>query len=45
MPRSVGERYACEECGAVLVYEKACDCPPEEGHSEICCQTQMKKQA
>lgn len=46
MSRSVGERYECEECGAVLVYEKPCPCPPEEaGHAEICCKTQMKQLA
>ena len=45
MPRSAGERYECEECGAVLVYEKPCTCPPEDGHSEICCKKQMKQLA
>ncbi|MDH4063360.1 MAG: hypothetical protein OEW19_03095 [Acidobacteriota bacterium] len=41
MPRDAGDRYACEKCGAVLVYEKACPCPPGSNHSEICCGTQM----
>lgn len=46
MSRSVGERYECEECGAVLVYEEPCPCPPKEGcHAEICCKTQMKQLA
>ena len=43
MPRKVGERYACEKCGAQLVYEKACPCPEGMPHSEICCGEQMKK--
>ena len=43
MPRSAGERYACEECGAVLVYEEPCPCPPEMEHAEICCGKQMKQ--
>jgi hypothetical protein len=44
MARKVGERYVCEKCGAVLVYEKACDCPEggTHAHSEICCGQQMK---
>ena len=43
MPREVGERYACEKCGAQLVYEKPCPCPEEMPHSEICCGEQMKR--
>ena len=43
MPRSVGERYECGECGAVLVYEKPCPCPPDMPHAEICCDRQMKQ--
>ena len=43
MARNVGDRYVCEKCGAVLVYEKACPCPPGDPHSEICCGQQMKK--
>jgi hypothetical protein len=43
MPRAVGDRYVCEKCGAVLVYEKGCPCPPDVPHSEICCGEQMKK--
>ena len=42
MPRKVGDRYVCEECGAQLVYEKACPCPEGMPHSEICCGKQMK---
>lgn len=42
MPRKVGDRYTCEKCGAVLVYEKPCPCPESMPHSEICCGEQMK---
>ncbi|MEM9909063.1 MAG: hypothetical protein AAF921_29040, partial [Cyanobacteria bacterium P01_D01_bin.44] len=42
MPRQVGDRYACEKCGAQLVYEKPCPCPDSMPHSEICCGEQMK---
>jgi hypothetical protein len=41
MARNVGTRYECEKCGAVLVYEKACPCPPEMVHKEICCDQDM----
>jgi hypothetical protein len=43
MPRKVGDRYVCEECGAQLTYEKACPCPEGKPHSEICCGKQMKE--
>jgi hypothetical protein len=44
MPRNAGDRYDCEKCGAVLVYEKPCPCPAQgaHGHSEICCGQQVK---
>ena len=42
MHRDVGDRYVCEKCGAQLVYEKPCPCPPDMPHSEICCGVQMK---
>jgi hypothetical protein len=42
MARNIGDRYVCEKCGAELVYEKACPCPGEDGHKEICCKEQMK---
>jgi hypothetical protein len=42
MHRNVGDRYKCEECGAVLVYEEGCPCPPEMEHKEICCGQQME---
>jgi hypothetical protein len=43
MPRAAGDRHVCEKCGAELVYEKGCPCPPSMPHSEICCGEQMKK--
>jgi hypothetical protein len=43
MARKTGDRYVCEKCGAVLVYEKPCPCPEgRDTHSEICCGQQMK---
>ncbi|MDV3353747.1 hypothetical protein SPB21_13865 [Leptothoe sp. ISB3NOV94-8A] len=43
MSRQVGDRYACDKCGAQLVYEKPCPCPSDSmPHSEICCGEQMK---
>lgn len=41
MSRNVGDRYVCQKCGAELVYEKACPCPQEHAHKEICCNEQM----
>lgn len=40
--RMVGDRFACEKCGAALVYEKPCNCAEGMPHSEICCGEQMK---
>jgi hypothetical protein len=37
------DRYGCDQCGAELVYEKPCPCPPDMPHVEICCGQQMKK--
>jgi hypothetical protein len=42
MTRNPGDRYACSKCGATLVYEKGCPCPPQMPHSETCCGEQMK---
>lgn len=42
MARREGQRLVCEKCGAELVYTKACPCPAEMAHSEICCGQQMK---
>ena len=41
MSRNVGDRYECKECGAALVYEKACPCSPEMEHRELCCEKPM----
>lgn len=43
MSRAVGERYECEECQAVLVYERACPCRSESEHAEICCEKPMRR--
>lgn len=44
MPRAVGDRYACGQCGAALVYEKACPCCKSAGdHVEMCCGEPMAK--
>jgi hypothetical protein len=43
VPRNVGDRYACEKCGAQIVYEKPCPCTEGMPHSEICCGDQMKR--
>lgn len=42
MPREAGDRNACEQYGAQLVYEKPCPCPEGMPHSEICCGKQTK---
>jgi hypothetical protein len=41
--REVGEKYACDKCGAELVYTKRCPCGDDMPHSEICCGVQMKR--
>jgi transposase-like protein len=43
MPRDAGDRYRCPSCGATLVYETPCPCPPDMPHSEVCCGQQMEK--
>lgn len=44
MARKAGDRYRCEKCGAELVYEEPCPCPPDDDvHSEICCEQKMTK--
>ncbi len=43
MSREAGERYECQRCGAVLVYEKACPCGDAMKHEEVCCGQQMAK--
>ena len=43
MSRETGARYACEKCGAQVVYEKPCPWPPDEVDSKICCGEQMER--
>ncbi|KAB2895591.1 MAG: hypothetical protein F9K40_16175 [Kofleriaceae bacterium] len=44
MPHPVGERLRCDECGAEIVFTKACPCPEREpkAHSDICCGKEMR---
>jgi hypothetical protein len=44
MAHLVGERFGCDECGAEIVFVKACLCPESEqkAHSDICCGKQMR---
>jgi hypothetical protein len=44
MPHPVGERLRCDECGAELMFVKACPCPEREpkSHSDICCGKEMR---
>jgi hypothetical protein len=45
MAHPVGERLRCEECGAEIVFVKACPCPERDPstHSDICCGKQMRR--
>lgn len=43
MSRARGDRYACERCGAELVYTKPCPCGDGMRHEEICCGRPMVK--
>jgi hypothetical protein len=45
MPHPAGERLRCEECGAEIVFEKACPCPDREpkAHSDVCCGKDMQR--
>lgn len=44
MPHPVGERLRCDECGADIVFTKACPCPGREPkmHSDVCCGKEMR---
>jgi hypothetical protein len=42
MPRSAGEKFGCDSCGAVVVYEQGCSCT-DETHVENCCGKQMSR--
>lgn len=44
MPHPVGERLRCDDCGAEIVYVKACPCPEKDPqtHSDLCCGKPMR---
>lgn len=44
MSHPVGERLRCDECGAEIVFVKACSCPEREPktHAEVCCGHEMR---
>ena len=42
MPRKVGEHLRCDKCGAELIYMKACPCPGDMPHREVCCGVDMR---
>ncbi len=44
MSHPVGERLRCDECGAEIVFVKACPCPQTEprSHADICCGKDMR---
>ena len=44
MPHPTGERLRCDECGAEIVFVKACPCPEREpkAHMDMCCGKEMR---
>jgi len=44
MPHPTGERLRCDECGAEIMFTKACPCPEREPrqHSDLCCGKEMR---
>lgn len=44
MSHPVGERLICDECGAEIVFLKACPCGEREpkAHSDTCCGKEMR---
>ncbi len=44
MAHPTGERLRCDECGAEIVFVKACRCSEQEPkpHSHICCGKEMR---
>ncbi len=44
MSHPAGERLHCDECGAEIVFTKACNCPEREPktHSNMCCNKEMR---
>lgn len=44
MPHPAGERLRCDDCGAEILFVKACPCPEKPGaHSDICCGKEMRR--
>jgi hypothetical protein len=43
MAHQAGERLRCEECGAEILYVRACPCPDDEhkAHPDVCCDRPM----
>ena len=44
MARPAGEKLRCDDCGAEILYVKACPCPDREPrrHSDTCCGKEMR---
>jgi hypothetical protein len=44
MPHPAGERRICDDCGAEILFVKACPCPEREpkAHADICCGKEMR---
>ncbi len=44
MPHPTGEKLRCDDCGAEIVFTKACPCPEREpkAHSDLCCGKEMR---
>jgi hypothetical protein len=44
MPHPKGERLRCDDCGAEILFMKACPCPPHDPpkHSNLCCNKEMR---
>jgi hypothetical protein len=44
MAHPAGERLRCEQCGAEIVFTKACPCPEGEPkhHYDVCCGKAMR---
>lgn len=44
MPHPMGERLRCDDCGAEVLFVKACPCPALDPpvHSNLCCGKEMR---
>ena len=43
MPHPTGERLHCDECGAEIMFVKACPCSDDpKKHSDVCCGKEMR---